>query len=287
MTIWEAMLLGLVEGVFMFFPISSTSHLVYVQHWLIARGSAMPSPDSPAMIAFDLFLHLSTIAALAIVYGRPFARFLQRLGRERRALRERAQPPRQAYAWRLVALVLVSTLATGAVGFAFKASLERTFAYPLLLSVTLAITGILLVWSDRLQPRRLGPRHLTWPAAAVIGLAQGLALIPGISRGGSTMIAGLFVGLKRRWAAEYSFLIAVPTILGATALQVGMILRSGEGMQLMWEPMVAGLVVATVSGIGSLYLTVRLLRRAQMRYFAYYAWAVALLVAISVRQGWL
>lgn len=281
MAIWVAILLGIIQGIFMFFPVSSTSHLALMQHFLISRGIELPDPDSPEMILFDLIVHVGTLVSIAwvfkeslLVYLRnTIAGFLEWFGGE--------QTPRGALYRKLTFLGLFSVFVTGAIGFPLKSMFEAVFAEPLFMSGTLIITGIILWWTDFLTPRKVGLREITIWIAIVIGAAQALALLPGLSRSGMTIAFALFVGVKRRWAAEYSFFIAFPTILGATLLQAIEVFGYGGTITIGFPALTVGFVVSAIVGIFALKLVIHLLYRAQFRVFSYYVWALAVVVAIS------
>ncbi len=296
MTWWEALLLGVVQGVFMFVPVSSTSHLVVTQHALIALGSDLPSPGDAEMVLFDLVVHVGTLVSIAVVFRRSLASFIAHAWRDVRAPRPRAaevtvpaggaspleiaeSPPngRRAHglALRLVFLGVITVGVTGGVGLALYGVFQAVFDRPLMIAGTLAITGVILWITDHLAPRRRGLRRVGVGTAVVVGLAQAAALLPGISRSGTTIAAALFSGMRRRWAAEYSFFVAIPTILAATGVQLLLVLRDGTDLVVGVLPLAIGFVSAAVVGVLALRLVLRLLYRAQLRYFSYYVWVAA------------
>ncbi len=276
MTLWEALVLGIVQGVFMFVPVSSTSHLVLVQHWLLSRGSAMPAPESAEMILFDLVVHVGTLGSMVVVFRRSVRGYFRRLGGELRG-----EHPGDRLSSRLLVLGLGAVLVTGLFGYPLRSVFEGVFARPEVIAVTLVMTGVILWWTDILPPRRRGLRELSPAVAAGVGLAQGLALLPGLSRSGTTIAAGLFLGLRRRWAAEFSFFIAFPTILGATAIMGIEVLRAGGVGGIPVAAYLVGAVTAAVVGIGALRVVLTLLYRARFRYFSWYVWALAAVVLIT------
>ncbi len=164
------------------------------------------------------------------------------------------------------------------IGLPLKRLFEQAFAAPPVIALMLTLTGALLLASDRLGPRTRGLRDITLMVALAIGFAQALALLPGLSRSGLTIVAALLLGVRRRWAGEYSFFLAIPTILGASLLQVLELWRSSEPLAIGATPLAIGFAVAAVVGVGSLWLVVATLRRARFRVFAYYVWALALVV---------
>ncbi len=280
MAIWVAIILGIVQGIFMFFPVSSTSHLVLVQHFFIWSGQKMPSPESPEMILFDLVVHVGTLISIAVVFRDSLSKFLGNAIHGFLATLWRNTSAKDRLYVNLTLLGLFSVAVTGLIGFPLKGHFESVFEHPVLISITLTVTGILLWWTDVLPKRKVGLREIGITVALVIGVGQGLALLPGLSRSGLTIAFALFAGVKRRWAAEYSFFIAFPTILGATLLQAIEVVRTPEDVTIGLGPLAAGFVVAALVGIGALYLVVHLLYRAEFRFFSYYVWFLALVILI-------
>lgn len=282
MTILEAAILGLVQGLFMFLPVSSTAHLVIAQHLMIRGGSDLPAPDSPEMILFDLVVHVGTLVSIAAVFRPSLFRFTSDLVRDGLAWAGVGRAGRRELLFlRLFMLGMLTVLATGIVGLTFKALFERVFATPLILAGTLTLTGILLWWTDRLTPRRVGLRGIGLRTATVIGVAQGFALVPGLSRSALTIVFGLFAGLKRRWAAEYSFFVAIPTITAATLVQAVEVWRTGGLGGVDWTALAVGFWVAALVGIAALKVVLALLYRARLKVFSFYVWALAAVIALG------
>lgn len=282
MLLWIAVVLGVVQGLFMFLPVSSTAHLVLTQHWLIRQGYDLPAPESPEMILFDLVVHVGTLVSIAVVFWKSLSRVVAGGVRDTWAwVSSAGNAGRELLFLRLGLLCALSVLVTAVIGFSLKAGFEWVFANPLAVACTLTVTGILLWWTDQLSPRLRGLRQFKPSMAAVIGMAQGFALMPGLSRSGMTITFALFVGLKRRWAAEYSFFLAIPTILAATLVQSISVIRDVGFNGLDWPALAVGFVVAAVVGVVSLKLVVFLLLRARLKVFSFYLWALALLVAFG------
>ncbi|MFN3663805.1 undecaprenyl-diphosphate phosphatase [Yoonia sp.] len=284
MTYLEAIILGLVQGIFMFVPVSSTAHLVLTQHLMIAGGSQMPSPESPAMILFDLVVHVGTLISIAVVFWKSLSALLHRTVTE--TTRQFRTPGQGVGPFsRLFLMGMLTVLVTGVLGLLFKSTLELVFSAPQVLVVTLSLTAVLLFLTDRLPKRPLGVKSIGPRIAIIIGVAQALALIPGISRSGITIIAGLYSGLKRRWAAEYSFLVAIPTILAASLMQSVEVMR-GAGLEGVGVgPMLVGFVVAAVSGTFALKLVLSLLYKAQLKVFSIYLIALAAVIGFGLLDG--
>lgn len=282
MAIWIAILLGIIQGIFMFLPVSSTAHMVLAEHWLIARGHAVPDPASAEMILFNLVVHVGTLVSIVVVFWRPLHRFVHNVFGD--ALQWAGQGGRRGIPLflRLFLLGMFSVLCTGLLGMGFKASFEWIFANPSMIAVTLVFTGVVLFWTDRLSPRKRGLRQTGLGTAAVIGIAQGFALAPGLSRSAMTIVFALFAGLKRRWAAEYSFFLAIPTILAATLVQSRDVFRVGGLQEVSLAALGVGFVVAAVVGIVSLKIVVWTLYRAQLKIFSFYVWLLAALILFGV-----
>lgn len=283
MTVAEAALLGLVQGVFMFVPVSSTSHLVLVQHLLIERGSAMPAPESPEMVLFDLVVHVGTLGSIVLVMGASLLAFLRSayfdlLGRPLRRFAE--IPAAVGVPRRLLALGLLATAVTGVVGLALRPVLTEVFARPEVVATALIATGAMLWWTDRAGAGRHGLRDLSAAMAIGIGLAQAAALVPGLSRSGLTIFVALLVGLRRRWAAEFSFFVAIPTI-GAGALVQAVEVVRDPALVVDTVALVVGAAVAAVVGALALWFVLRLLYRSRFRFFAGYVWVLAVVVLLA------
>jgi len=309
MSFFESVLLGIVQGVFMFFPVSSTSHLVLTQHWLIQSGSALPPPESAEMIFFDLIVHVGTLVSIAVVFRQSLSRFLTKVWQDLLVLISDLQAQlgkpkfikiltketsslflpskdtldKRLYL-RLAVLGMVSVIVTGLIGFPLRSVFKEVFASPFAISITLSITGILLWYTDLKLKQPRGLREITPWVATVIGVGQGLALIPGLSRSGMTISFSLFVGLKRQWAAEYSFFIAFPTILGATVLQFMDVLKA-ETINIGLLPLTVGFIVSALVGIVALQVVLNFLYKAKFRYFSYYLWIVAIVVGWGAWRG--
>lgn len=270
----------------MFLPVSSTAHLVITQHLLIGSGSAMPPPESPEMILFDLVVHVGTLVSILVVFHKSLRIFLTRIMGEAVSIAsDGGEAARGALFLKLAVMGILTVFVTGVLGLTFKALFEHAFATPTVLAATLTITGVLLWLSDRLPPRRIGLRGIGPRIAVTVGIAQALSLVPGLSRSGMTVSFALFSGLKRRWAAEYSFLVAFPTILAATAVQSFEVV-SGLGLGgVSAMAMATGFVVAAAVGVFALKLVVALIYRAQLKIFSIYLWALAIFVATGFLDG--
>jgi undecaprenyl-diphosphatase len=250
-----AAFLGAVQGLTEFLPVSSSGHLVLFQEFL---------PISGDEVLFDLVLHLGTLIPVLAFYRQDLALILRDL-RPGPGLWQR--PGAQ-----LAAAVVVATAPTAAIGLAFKDVFEALFANPAALVFSFALTGLLLHSTTVARPPH---RTLSLPLALILGIAQGIAITPGISRSGTTIAVALLLGLEREQAARFSFLMSLPAILGAVLLK----LRDVEGYPSSWGPLLLGALVAVVVGALALQLLVRLVLRGQFAAFRWYVWGMALVAA--------
>ncbi len=299
MNLLIALVLGIVQGVFMFVPVSSTSHLVLTQTWLRGQGYELPSPDSPELILFDLVVHVGTLVSVVIVMGDGLKELWAGVRDDRSAgrLSRGGGTFAEATSTRLILLMVLSVAVTGVLGLTFQGPLTRVFGAPTLVATALVLTGAMLWWTDAMTParsgRRLrfgwrGPGEITVTVAVLVGAAQAAALVPGISRSGATIFAALLLGMQRTMAARYSFYVAIPTILAATGVQTLQV-ALGEGFgDISWGAMAVGFVTAAVVGTAALWLVLRLLESARFRVFSLYVWALAatvLLTGLGVEHG--
>ena len=260
MSLWQGIVLGLVQGLTEFLPVSSSGHLVLVEALTGVHFTG---------VAVEVSLHVATLGSVLVVYGRRLWGILRGL--------LRGDGPSVRYAL----LLVVATVPAGVLGALFHHQIEERFHSLLFLAGTFAVTGIVL-WSTRASQ---GARDLpTLRGAAGIGLAQAVAILPGISRSGSTVSAALWGGLGPGAAAEFSFLMAIPVIAGAALL---------EGRRAVINIAAVGLVpwgvsfaVAFAAGIWSIRFLVALLRRGRFYAFAPYCWTVAALtLAYALWRG--
>lgn len=269
----HAIILGVVQGLTEFLPVSSSAHLALTQKLLGI------DPSSGTVLLFDLLTHIGTLVAMAVVFGSTVQRYFVRLVAE---IRPGWNGNRAA--WRFLWLGVLASIPTGVIGLAFKRLFEDSFSRPRQIGVELCVTGVLLGITARLARGRIGWRRLAAWHGLVVGFAQALAILPGVSRSGATICTATYCGIRRRWAADFSFLIAVPAILGATALKLK---DAGEQLggawgELPWGPMVVGSIASAVVGAIALAWLLRVVRRAQLHWFAPYCFLVGMLAIKGV-----
>ena len=268
MDIFSSILLGVVQGLTEFLPISSSGHLILLQNLLGFR-----EPE----LLFDIGLHLGTLVAVCVFFGRDLRAmmvetvdFLASLLARKKDLGQIKEYP-QAY---MLLWVLVGTIPTGCIGLWFKTPLESLFGSLRLVGFMLMCTGLILVVTWKLPENYTRRTSVGLFAALAVGIAQGIAIIPGISRSGSTIVCGMFCKLQRETAARFSFLLSIPATLGAMAIQI-----ASEGVGQGALPALAvGFMVSAVVGLLALKILMGMVRKGRLYYFAPYCWAVGLLI---------
>ncbi|HEY8491319.1 MAG TPA: undecaprenyl-diphosphatase UppP [Dehalococcoidia bacterium] len=258
---FRALVLGVVQGATEFLPISSSAHLVLVP-WLL--GWEQPT------LAFDVALHLGTLAAVLAYFRRDWVRLALALLASLRERRLAGQPDR-AVAW----LVIVGTVPAALAGFFGEPYVERLTERPAVVGALLLVTAAIL-FATRYARGERRTEHLTLADALAIGLAQALAILPGISRSGSTISMGLFRGLAPPEAARFSFLLAVPIIAGA-GLGQAPDLAAGETGDMGAVAIAVGVLAAGITGLLAIHYLLKLLASSTLKPFALYCLAAGLL----------
>ncbi|TME12841.1 MAG: undecaprenyl-diphosphatase UppP [Chloroflexi bacterium] len=271
----QAVVLGLVQGLTEFLPVSSSGHLIVVPALL---GWHDPFIDS---LAFSVMLHIATLLAL-LVYFR--ADWLRLIPAGLAALRDRSlgDDPDRRLAWSLA----VATIPAVIVGVALNDAIETVFREPRLVAVTLVLGAAILFVADRVGTQSKRVDSISFPVAAGIGAAQALALVPGVSRSGISISAGLFAGLDRESAARFAFLMATPITAGAGLWELRKIVGGEAGLDLPLVPLVAGMVAALVSGLLAIAVLLRYLRTHGLGVFVVYRVALAALVVVAWLGLW-
>lgn len=270
--------LGFVQGVAEFLPISSSGHLTLLQHFF-----GMPEPDQ----LFNILLHFATLLAVCIYYIQDVVEMIVEFFRGIASLFSRqpshGNPPE---ARRLVLLVIVGTLPLFVV-MLIKDQVEALGSSPVFVSCALLVTGCVLFLSDRMAGGKKTARNATMKDVLLVGVAQGCATIPGLSRSGCTISAGMAVGFDRKFAVRYSFLMSLPAVLGATILEVKDVFGVEGGLaEGVLPKYLLGMVIAGVVGYFSIRLVNLLASKGKFGAFAYYCWAAGLIFLILSLMGW-
>jgi undecaprenyl-diphosphatase len=248
-----ALLLGIVQGLTEFLPVSSSGHLIISQELLGGRAQSG--------LLFEVALHVATLFAIVIFYHKRLTELA--IGATRM----------DTGAWRYIGKLLVATIPAVVVGLTLKDLIQAQFQIPAVSGVCLLLTGAIL-WTTRRTIARAHAEEPSWIAAFLIGCAQAFAILPGISRSGTTVAVGLALGVRAEKAAEFSFLMGIIAIAGAAVLMLPEIEGASEALL---TAIVIGSVAALVSGVAAIWLFIRLLRSQTFHVFSYYTWIVGAL----------
>ena len=264
MTLLSSVLLGVIQGVTEFLPVSSSGHLAIAQHLLNISGAS----ESPPF--FDVLLHLGTLFAVFAAYWEDIRDMVLEFFYGVSDLVHRTTPRRVPPARRMILLIIVGTLPLFAV-LPIKDTIESLGDNMYFVAFALLATGCLLFASDRVRRGRKTEKSATMLDALLVGVGQAVATCPGISRSGTTITAGCFVGFDRKFAVRYSFLMSIPAILGANILS----LKDALEGDILWAEVPVYLVGVAVSAVVG-YACIRLIKlvadKGKFGFFAYYCW---------------
>jgi len=257
----QIIVLAVVQGIAEFLPISSSGHLVIVEQLLgrISGGAGIAEGKD-----VEVFLHIGTLLAILVVY----ARDLWDLRRNTR----------------LCAILIAATIPAAAVGLLFEDWFDAAFDAPIIAGFGLLMTAVLLTAGQRGERALYTDQSIPWLSAVLVGCFQAVALVPGISRSGSTIAGGLLTGLDRVSATRFSFLLAIPVTGGAVLLTAKRALEEQHAMTIGWGPLLVGVLVSFVTGWLALEWLIRLISRNKLHWFAGYC-ALMGCVTIAVCLG--
>lgn len=254
--IFEAVLLGFIQGLTEFLPVSSSGHLVIFQHLL---GIQEPP------LTFDTLVHLGTLVPVFIVFWPDIARIF-----------------RKPFS-RLPILIIVGCIPAALMGIWLEPVFEKAFESLLVVGIGLLITGGILLLAEKLtvsDSRNKNWSTMTTWDAVLIGVMQGIAITPGISRSGSTIAGSLLRGLNREYAARFSFLLSIPVIMGAGVIQLKD-LPPGAFSGVNWIPYLLGPAVAAVFGYVAIKVVLKFVKSGRLSVFSYYCWIVGLITLVA------
>ena len=269
MTFLQSILLGLIQGVAEFLPISSSGHLAIAQNLLNINA------EVPAF--YDVLLHLGTLVAVFVAYWQDICDMVREFFCGIGDLVHHSTPTPVPPARRLILLIILGTLPLFAI-LPIKDTVEGLKSSMVFIGAALIVTGFLLFFSDRARKGRKDARSATVLDVLVVGVSQAIATVPGISRSGTTITAGCFVGFDRKFAVRFSFLLSIPAVLGANILTLKDAIQENSIIVSDIPVYLVGVAVAAVVG----YICIRLLKmiadKGKFGWFAYYCWAVGLIV---------
>ena len=265
----QALVMGIVQGLTEFLPVSSSGHLIVVPFLLGWDDAFLNS------LAFSVMLHLGTLVALLAYFREDWLRLIPAGLAAIRDRSFRSDPDR-----RLAGLLAASTIPAAIVGLFFNDLIEDQFRQVGLVAVMLVVGGVILFVADRVGRRSRAIADITFPVAIGIGAAQALALIPGISRSGISISAGRLAGLDREAAARFAFLMATPITAGAGVFEARKLLTGEAGVEVSIAPLLVGMVAALLSGLAAIHFMLRYLRTRSLDAFVWYRFVLAAIVVI-------
>ena len=268
MDILHAVIIGIIQGLTEFLPVSSSAHLVFVQRLLGVESS----------IAFDVFLHLGTLIAVLWFFRTDVYKMLRAWwlsigdllqGRFRQGF---ADDPYKRLAW----YVILATVPVGIVGVLFEDAVDSMFAGALYVpAFFLFVTGTILYLSQRMASGNINFENISKKEALWMGLGQACAILPGLSRSGTTIAAGLTIGLDKEFAAKFSFILSIPAILGAFVVQLKDI---GSALNVNFLPVFLGFIVSIIAGYFAIKWMLDLIQNRSLDVFSYYCWIISIIV---------
>lgn len=248
----EAMLLGLIQGLTEFLPVSSSGHLVILSNILGVETEG---------VTFEVLVHFGTLLAVFLVFRDDIISIIRK--------------PFQ----KLSLLIIVGTIPTAIIGLCLEDTFEKLFSSITVVGFALLITGVLLWISESFKHNYKNFTEMKYTDAIFIGIAQGAAITPGISRSGTTIALSLILGLDKKTAARYSFLLSIPVILGTTLLKLKELIGEPTAST-TYGPYLIGTIVAAISGYFAIKLLLKFLQEGKLRYFSIYCWIVGFTILL-------
>lgn len=272
MTYLQAIILGLAQGLSEFLPISSSGHLALLQYFFgINADNVLP---------FAVLLHMGTLVSVFIVYWKDIVELVLELIAvikdifTGKGLRINANPTR-----RLGFMIIVATIPTAIIGLLFNDLFEALYLSLISIGIGLLITGTILCIAERMGRNNKSVKEMKFRNALFVGIMQGVAICPGISRSGSTLFGGLISGMNKEFAVKFAFLISIPSILGSVIMEAPDAFEAGMDISLL-GPVIAGVVVSALSGLFAIKAMIKLVSDKKLVGFSIYTWAIGLAVIV-------
>ncbi len=271
MNIIKAIILGIVQGLTEFLPVSSSGHLAVAQHLL--------NVPEDKIVFLTVLLHFGTLLSVFFIYSKDIymitVEFIKML---LEFITGKGFKVNNEYRT-LGIMIIIATIPTGIMGLFFKDLFTSFYSSTLIIGIALMITGTLLWFAEKANSGKRSIQHMRWYDAAIVGIFQGLAITPGISRSGSTIVGSLFRGFNKELATRFSFLISIPAILGATVFQVKDAMEMGLG-DFTFGILLAGILSAFLAGILAIRALINFIKKEKLYYFSFYTWTAGAIVII-------
>lgn len=272
MTYIEAVILGLVQGLAEFLPISSSGHLALLQQFFGIKEDNV--------LLFAVLLHVGTLISVFIIYWKDIWELIVELFLTikdiftGKGLRLDERPVRK-----LGVMIIVATIPTGLIGILFNDFFDGLYNSIVPIGAGLLVTGCLLVIAERMGTSNRGIKEMNFRNAIFVGVVQGIAICPGISRSGSTLFGSLLCNLDRTFAVKFVFLISIPSILGSAVMEAPDAIAAGMNMSDL-GPIIVGMIVAAVSGLIAIKTMIKVVSNKKLNYFSYYVWLLGIFVIV-------
>jgi undecaprenyl-diphosphatase len=264
LSVLDAVLLSVLQGLTEFLPVSSSGHLVLAQQLL--------NLHHPQIMSFDVFVHFGTLASVVVVFWKDIIEILSSFIKAFQSLKTKEEHKKTEY-FRLGIAILIGSVPAGVIGLAFYRQIEDVFTDPKFVAMNIVITGLILFLTRLARPVR--GRKVGILSSIIIGLAQMVAILPGISRSGSTMSAALFLKISPVQAARFSFLLSVPVIAGAALLETYKLITYGTPFSL--TQIIIGIVLSAVSGYAAIKLLLRIMEKGKFSWFSLYCLVIGII----------
>ncbi|PHS34302.1 MAG: undecaprenyl-diphosphatase [Alkaliphilus sp.] len=271
MTIYKAIILGIIQGLTEFLPVSSSGHLAFTQ--------ALLGVPEDKVFFLIVMLHIGTLFSVFFVYYKDICLIIKEfiimtyefaLGKGFNLNNEHRK---------LGVMIIVATIPTGLMGIFLGDIFESFYTSQLIIGISLLITGCLLWVAEKTHKGTRTAKDMRWFDAVLVGIFQGFAITPGISRSGATIVGSLLRGFNKELATKFSFLISIPAILGATALEAKSIFTSGIG-DLTYGILIAGILSSFLAGIFAIRALINFIKKEKLYYFSYYTWTIGFIIIV-------
>lgn len=265
MTFFKSIILGIVQGLTEFLPVSSSGHLVIFQKLL--------KFNDPGVL-FEITVHLGTLIAVIVYFRQDIWKIIRSIFIWQKDASEEIKRSHS-----LLFHLIIASIVTAIIGFAFKDMFESFFENTLLVGLMLIVTGIILFISDKIK--RTDKTKMSVPSSLLVGFAQSIAIIPGISRSGATITTGIFTGRTRDLATRFSFLLFIPAIIGATLLKLKN-LQDAISVSGAAGNFITGGIAAAIVGYFAIAVLIRIIKKAKLFYFSIYCWIIGIITILLI-----
>lgn len=271
MNIFQSTILGIIQGITEFLPVSSSGHLVLFQHLLGLKE---------AELLFDITVHLGTLAAVVIFFRREINTIIISVFRYCKTAFKTGSftLSKDDLETKFALLIIAGSVPTAIIGLMFHKIADQLFSSGFITGLMLILTGLILFFTRFIKKLPKENKFFSFKDALIIGISQGLAVMPGLSRSGTSISAGLFLGLNHETAAKYSFLLSIPAIVGASILSFADMSNSNL---IPSETILAGVISSCASGYFALKFLVYIVKKGRLHYFSPYCLAIGLITIIS------